>query len=84
MESPKEHVFVMNKPNRIQGTAVNGLTDEPPAELEARVIPAYSPDDEKLFRVHRSKRIFWDEFLLSNEEFSFVVKIHAKEKVGKT
>ncbi len=24
VESPKERVFVMNKPNRIQGTAVNG------------------------------------------------------------
>ena len=44
------------------------------------MIPAYSPDDEKLFRVHRFKRIFGDEFLLSNEEFSFVVEIQAEEK----
>lgn len=54
------------------------------AELEVRVLRDYSPDDEELSRVYGSKGIFEAEFLLSNEGFSFIVEIQAKEKVGKT
>lgn len=78
VDAPKEHVFVLNKPIRIQGTAVNGLTDEPLAELEARVLSAYSSDEEELARVQGSNGIFEAEFFLSNEGFSFVVEIQAE------
>lgn len=78
VDAPKEHVFVLNKPIRIQGTAVNGLTDEPLAELEARVLSAYSSDEEELARVQGSNGIFEAEFLLSHEGFSFVVEIQAE------
>lgn len=78
MDAPKEHVFVLNKPIRIQGTAVNGLTGEPLAELEVRVLSAYSSDEEELARVQGSNGIFEAEFLLSDEGFSFVVEIQAK------
>ena len=78
VDAPKEHVFVLNKPIRIQGTAVNGLTDEPLAELEARVLSAYSSDEEELARVQGSNGIFEAEFLLSDEGFSFVVEIQAE------
>ena len=37
----------------------------------------------KLSRVHGSNGIFEDEFLLSNEEFSFAVEIQAKKKLAK-
>ena len=78
VDAPKEHVFVLNKPIRIQGTAVNGLTDEPLAELEARVLSAYSSDEEELARVQGSNGIFEAEFLLADEGFSFVVEIQAE------
>lgn len=78
VDAPKEHVFVLNKPIRIHGTAVNGLTDEPLAELEARVLSAYSSDEEELARVQGSNGIFEAEFPLSHEGFSFVVEIQAE------
>ena len=78
VDAPKEHVFVLNKPIRIQGTAVNGLTDEPLAELEARVLSAYSSDEEELARVQGSNGIFEAEFLPADEWSSFVVEIQAE------
>ena len=78
VDAPKEHAFVLNKPIRIQGMAVNGLTDEPLSELEARVLSAYSSDEEELARVQGANGIFEAEFLLSHEGFSFVVEIQAE------
>ena len=57
VESPKGQLFVLNKPIRIQGTAVNGLTGETFAEFEARVL-YYSSDDEELSRVQDSNGTF--------------------------
>ena len=84
VDAPEEHVFVLNKPIQIQGTAVNGLTGEPLAELKARVLSAYSSDEEELARVRGANGIFEAEFLLADEGFSFVVEIQTKEKVDKT
>lgn len=79
VDAPKEHVFVLNKPIRIQGTAVNGLTSEPLAGLESRVLSAYSSDEEELAR-EGSNGTFEAEFLLADEWSSFVVEIQAEEK----
>ena len=78
VDAPKEHVFVLNKPIRIQGTAVNGLTGKPLAELEARVLGDYLSEEEELARVQGSNGIFEAEFLLADEGFSFVVEIQAE------
>ena len=78
VDAPKEHVFVLNKPIRVQGTAVHGLTGKPLAEFKARVLGNYSSEEEELARVQGSNGTFEAEFLLSNEGFSFFVEIQAE------